>query len=155
MENNKLINQWKNGLRVRHISHSRAFSYFKLRDRIIGLIATVLSAVVGTTVFASLAESDSNTLIIIAGCISILATLFAASHTFLKYSELAEKHHQAAASFGQLRRDLEIVLMDASVTSINDEKLQKVNDLWSELEKTVPAVPQKIYDASKDESLNR
>ena len=82
MENNEIINQWRNGLRIRHIAHSRAFSHFKLMDRIVGLASTILSAVVATTVFASMAESDSNTLILIAGGISILATLFAASYSF-------------------------------------------------------------------------
>ena len=146
MENNELVNQWKNGLRIRHIGHTRAFSRFRSEDRVIGLLSTIFSAVVATTVFASLSKSETNTLIIIAGCVSVLATLLAASHSFLNYSELSERHRHAAASFGQLRRDLEATLIDKNVQSIDDEKLKQINLQWSELEKKSPAIPQKIYD---------
>lgn len=149
MENNETINHWKNGLRIRHIAHSRAFSRFKLWDRMIGSVSTLLSAVVATTVFASFADSDSNRLIIIAGGISILATLFAASYSFLKLGELAERHHQAAASFGQLRRSLEVILMDKDIVSVDHEKLLEINAVWSELEKKVPDIPQRIYNRAR------
>jgi hypothetical protein len=149
MDKDKLtLEQWQNGLHIRHIAHNQAFSHFKTRDRLLGLISTVLSAVVATTVFASMAESDSNVLIVIAGCISIFATLSAASYSFLKYAQLAERHHQAAASFGQLRRELELMIYTEE--NVQADKIEAINQRWTELEKDVPAVPQKIYDrASK------
>lgn len=149
MENNELINQWKKGLRIRHIAHTRAFRYYKLWDRIVGLVATLISAVVATTVFASMAESGTKTLIVVAGGISVLSTLVAATYTFLKFGELSERHTQAAASFGQLRRELEIYMMDDKIDSIDHAKLQEFNATWSELEKKVPSIPQRIYEKAK------
>ena len=161
MDKDKLtLEQWQNGLHIRHIAHNRAFSHFKMRDRLLGLISTVLSAVVATTVFASMAESDSNNLITIAGCVSIFATLSAAAYSFLKYAQLAERHHQAAASFGQLRREIELLIYTND--DMHVDKIESINQRWTELEKDVPAVPQRIYDGSakkvypaKLEVLNR
>lgn len=147
-KDNLTLEQWQNGLHIRHIAHNQAFSHYKMWDRILGLISTILSAVVATTVFASMAESNTNTLIVIAGCISIFATLSAASYSFLKYAQLAEKHHQAAASFGQLRREIELMLYTSN--TVDAEKIESLNQRWTDLEKDVPAVPQRIYDrASK------
>jgi len=145
MKNKKLISKWKNSLKIRHIVHSSAFSHFKLMDRLLGLITIILSAIVTTTVFVSFGESESRILIAIAGGISVLTTLFAASHSFLNFAELAERHRQAAASFDQLRRDLDSILLNKNIESINHKKLQEMNAIWSELEKTAPSVPQRIY----------
>lgn len=141
------LEQWQRGLHIRHIAHHRAFSFYKMTDRILGLISTVFSAVVATTVFASMAEdTDSRSLIIIAGCISVIATLLAASYSFLKLGQFAERHHQAAASFGQLRRDLELLI--CTNCKVDNEKVESLNQRWTELEKDVPALPQRIYNRS-------
>ncbi len=150
MENIELLTQWKNGLRVRHIAHSKALSYYSSMDRIIGLLSTLFTAVVATTIFASMNESQEKTLILIAGLISILATLASAANAFLKYGELAERHKQAVASFGSLRRELETMLMQNNIAAITTEKLQEFNINWSKLEESVPALPQRFQDnASK------
>lgn len=150
MENSELLTQWKNGLRIRHIAHSKALSYYSSMDRIIGLLSTLLTAVVATTIFASMNESQEKTLILIAGLISILATLASAANAFLKYGELAERHKQAVASFGSLRRELETMLMQNNIAAITTEIMQEFNNKWSNLEESVPPLPQRFQDnASK------
>jgi hypothetical protein len=142
--NVKIINQWENGLRIRHMCHSIAFSYYNKINRLIGFISALMSAVVGTTIFSSFAESDSKSLIIIAGIMSILATISSSASAFLKFGELAEKHNQAVALFGLLRRRLETLMIMNK--PINEELLTELNNTWSELEKSTPAIPQRIYN---------
>jgi len=85
-------------------------------------------------------------MVLIAGCVSVLATLFSASYSFLGFAELADRHKQAAASFGDLKRGFEISGLGAGGDFVDDKKLSKINHIWSELEKKVPAIPQKkIY----------
>ena len=147
MESKELITMWNNGLRIRHMAHSIAFTHFKRLDKLTGVVATVLSAVVGTTVFASLAKSDNTSLLVIAGSISVLSTVVISANSFLKFGELAERHNQAGASFGNLRRQLEVDLINSNDTvSLSKEGLQELNVLWSELEKTSPAIPQRIFN---------
>lgn len=148
MGNNESVKQWEEKLHTRHMAHSRSYSYYKTMDRIIGLSSALLSTAVATTVFASFANSENSILIIIAGSISVLATLFTAGNSFLKFGELAERHNQAAASFGQLRRQFEI-LMNLKITDQEfNKQLEIINSNWSELEQKIPALPQWIFDKS-------
>ena len=146
--------KWANGLRIRHIAHSRAASHYRFWDRLIGLLSTLLSAVIATTIFASLNDSDNQTQIIVAGSISILSTVVSGAYSFLKMAQLAERHHQAAASFGQLRREVEIIL-NHDPKKLNEEKLHEINKLWSELEKKVPEVPQRIFNIAMNKVVGK
>jgi hypothetical protein len=144
MEKQTIINQWSNGLRIRHMAHSMSYSYYHRFDRIVGLFSTLLTALVATAIFSSFAESGSRIIITIAGGISILATLSAAAAAFLKYGELAERHNNAVALFGSLRRELETMIMDETILNDN-QKMQELNSKWSELEKSAPAIPSRIF----------
>jgi hypothetical protein len=150
MEKPDLIAMWNSGLRIRHMAHSIAFTHFKRLDKVTGVVAAVLSAVVGTTVFASLAKADNKALLVVTGSISVMSTVVISANSFLKFGELAERHNQAAASFGNLRRQLEVDLINnKDPNSLPKERLQELNDAWSELEKTSPAIPQRIYNHSE------
>ncbi|WP_241273169.1 SLATT domain-containing protein [Belliella calami] len=149
MDKDKVIAQWTKGLRIRHIAHSISFSYYHRIDRIIGLLSTLISAMVATAIFSSFAQSESRNIIIIAGAVSVLATLLSAAAAFLKYGELAERHNNAVAQFGSLRRELETMVMNETI--LNDNmKFQEINTKWSELEKSSPAIPSKIYRKASD-----
>ncbi len=144
-EDNKTIKQWEKGLRIRHVAHSIAFSHYAMLNRVIGLISTLLSALVATAIFTSISETGNKYWIVIAGLISIITTLTSAATSFLKYGELAAMHNQALASFGKLRRDLELKILEG-LSDKDIDKLQEINKKWSELEKSTPAIPNKIYD---------
>lgn len=146
MENNEKIVQWNTGLRIRHMAHSIAFSNNKKYEIILGLCATVASALVGTTVFASFLESDNKNMIILAGCFSILATILTTANTYLKFGETAEKHNQALAAFGSLRREFEVNFVLDPHKNPNPEKLNEFSQKWAEQEKTAPAFSQKLYN---------
>jgi hypothetical protein len=143
----KFVGQWQTGLHIRHKAHSQCFSYYKTRDRIVGLSATILSALVSTAVIVSFTKSDDLVLKAIAGGCSVLATLFASANTFLKYGELAAKHELAAAAFGQIRRELELAeCWDGGITK---DFLEQIMNKWAELEKASPDIPQNIYDEAE------
>ncbi len=144
----KFISQWQTGLHIRHIAHNRCFSYYKRLDRLVGLGATILSALVSTAVIVSFTKSGDITLQAIAGGCSVLATLFASANTFLKYGELATKHEATAAAYGQLRRELE--LSECWGGDTTKEFLEQILSKWAELEKASPDVPNRIYIAAQD-----
>jgi hypothetical protein len=153
MDEKTLANQWINGLRIFHISHHRAATHFKRLGTIIGLLATVLSALAATTVFLSAFQSDRTTLMIIAGSLSVFTVIFTASHHFLKFGELSERHRQAGASFGELRRELEVLIQPDQKIDKNDPKFMEISAKWENAEKTAPPVPQSIYNRAKNEVL--
>lgn len=137
------VDQWQKGLHIMHLAHSQCFSMYKAKDRAIGLTATVLAALVSTAVIVSFTKSGNITLQAIAGSFSVLATLFAAANTFLKYGELAAKHELAASSFGQLRRELE--LSECWDGQLTKDFLEQIMKKWGELEKASPDIPNNIY----------
>jgi hypothetical protein len=153
---NTLIQQWGNGLRINHISHNRAASYFKKYYHLIGIITTTTAAIVASTIFASLSTSDNHIMLIVCGIISALATVLNAVQSFLNYGELAEKHRQAANGYGEIRRQFETeCMLDDEIDPETLKKLMSVfNQKLSELEKNVPEIPQKIHDKVKEEILN-
>jgi hypothetical protein len=142
-ERSLFIAQWQTGLHIRHLAHSQCFSLYEARNRTIGLTSTILAALVSTAVIVSFTKSGNITLQAIAGSFSVLATLFAAANTFLKYGELATKHEVAASSFGQLRRELE--LSECWDGNITKDFLATIMNKWGDLEKASPDIPNKLY----------
>jgi len=146
------VEQWQTGLHIRHLAHSWCFSIYKSKDRTIGLTATILAALVSTAVIVSFTKSGNITLQAIAGSFSVLATLFAAANTFLKYGELAAKHELAASSFGQLRRELE--LSECWDGELTKDFLEQIMKKWAELEKASPDIPNAIYKKAQNSVEN-
>ncbi len=161
LEKAKLVSQWQRGLRIRHISHAKSHSRYNKWNRIVGFGSAVLSALVATAIFSSSSDggeattneaiealNEERSVMLIAGIISILATLFSSAASFLKLGELAAQHNLAVASYGQLRRDLELEIVQG-IDDADMEKLQAINARWSELEQNTPAIPSSIFEMAK------
>jgi len=151
MQSNKLLFEWRQKIRIFHICHAKLSAFNYRLGRIIGLTATILSAIVATTVFTALTRSENTILLILAGIISIIAVIFSASHDFLKLPELALRHSQAVNLYGKLRRELEIDLNQMDDNEVTKEVLNKISNEWSELDKKVPPVPNRLYQKIKKE----
>jgi len=144
MEARDLLTQWRSGVRIAHIAHRKASAAYRRRGRWLGVPATAISVIVGTTVFASLGESTHQGLLLVVGTVSILNAVLSGLQTFLNYPVLAEKHHQAGIRFGSLRRKMDEVLLGtdeeiaAALTGLREE--------WDELEEHVPEPAQRFID---------
>jgi len=108
------------------------------------LPVVILSAVVGTSLFASLAASDHTGVVVrvVAGAVSLAAAALGSVQTFLKYSEKAEKHRSAAARYGAIRRELEVML---ALKRFDDGQLEKVRKEIDSLSAEAPEVPKHIF----------
>ncbi len=147
--------QWHQGLRIFHRAHSRAAVLFERRNLAIGLPTVLLTAISGTTAFTTLAsEVDQPVVKIMTGIMSITAAVLAALQTFLRYSELAEKHKAAAQNYGMLRRELEEVLVQCNSTSPHSAPPQGfMRDFrmrWDSADKEAPNLPQRIYNQAEE-----
>jgi hypothetical protein len=105
-----LLKQWWYRANINQQAHYLAGLRFAWLNRFLGIPTVILTAIVGTAVFASLTEGQvSPEWQIAAGLLSILATVLAALQTFLGYSERAANHRRASAEFGAIRREIEQV----------------------------------------------
>lgn len=99
--------------RAQYLAGKRSHSMHTL----LGIPVVVLTAVVGTTIFASLGASPDSRLVIVAGLVSLLAAALAALQTFLGFAQRAEKHRTAAAAYGTLKHELDLLATQLQVTS--------------------------------------
>jgi hypothetical protein len=141
----EILRQWHNGLRLNHIAHNQACTYYHRLGRLLGIAVVVLSSVVGTAIFASLQSSPDTRLRILTGLLSVTAAVLSTLQMFLRYGDLADKHHVAAQAYGTLRRKLELrlVTMPAETPA---EYLEELRSAWDDTDATSPALPQRLHN---------
>ena len=118
--------------------HERAARTFESRRNWLGTPAIGLSAVAGTTAFASAAANESG-LAIVAGGISILAAALTGMQTFLDYNGRAAANHAAGVKYKALIRELEERLTGPLEKSGIDHKW--IDDLRGRLDALEGAAP--------------
>ncbi len=144
----EVLKAWRRSLMILHRAHWEAAGYFEDRNFWIGLTAAAMSAIAGTTVFATLEQDSPSVIVRVAiGVFSVIATMLAAIQAFLRSAASAERHKAAGIKFGQLRRELDQALIvglpaDAAAreTALNDFRKR-----WDEVESNVPPVPSAIF----------
>lgn len=115
---------------------------------LLGIPATVVSAVVGTSVFAALQDSPDRTIRVAVGALAMLSAILIAVQSFLDLGARAERHRMAGARYKTIIRQLEQlgigtisgVAMDASVINGIRERLDA-------LEEEMPVISPGVYDA--------
>lgn len=150
MDSKTRLEQWLNGIKISHISHSRATAHYKRLGRGLGIPVLILTTVVGTAVFTAIASPNgySTGLQLLAGLLSMGAAVLSGLQTFLNYGELAERHREAAVKYGGLRREIEEII---SFTPNEDELkpiMTALRTRWNALDVEAPSVPQKIHDSA-------
>ncbi len=108
MKDKKHIKQtWLERLMVRRDGHMENVKKFGRRNKQFGIPTIVVSAIVGSAVFATLGESDMVGLQIAAGILSLSGAALSSLQTFLGYDSLSEKNHAAAAGYSRLISEVE------------------------------------------------
>jgi hypothetical protein len=158
---NPLLQQWCGGLKLRHIAHSQAYTYYAVLGRLLGISVVVITTCVGTQLFIGLEGNGPPGGVIIAGVLSLMAALTSAVQTFLRYPELAEQHKTASLAYGSLRRKVEEKLMQSSI-QLDQPFLEELRRAWDEIDSFAPALPQSIHNRTlrrvrddKKESANQ
>jgi hypothetical protein len=127
--------------------HDTAARRFEGRRILFGVPAIVLTAVVGTSVFASIGSDPAVWTRVCVGILSMGAAVLSALQTFLDYQVRSERHRVAAVKYKAIIRELEEVLsaprQDLAVEPAWLADLQKRLDT---LEEEMPVVAPGIYD---------
>jgi len=119
-----------------------------------GAASMILSTIVGTAVFSSWESTAGDGWIrILIGMLSIAAASTAALQTFLYFSDRSGEHKLAGASYGALRRELE--LFKSVPPKTEEEALKSLESIklkMDELAEKSPGVPSK-FKSNIDERL--
>ena len=146
MSPSELIEQWRfrnHRVQLAHYESARRFERLHLW---LGLPAVALSTLVGTTVFATLSKAPDIAVQILVGLLSVAAAVLIGLQTFLKYSELAEKHRMAGAKFANLKHRMELLAtLPPETEGELREALASIEDTWSKLREESPTLPTRVW----------
>jgi hypothetical protein len=113
----------------------------------LGIPVVVLTTAVGTSVFASMQDSDRNTLLVIAGTVSLVAAVLSSLQTFLRYSMRWEGHRIAAIRYEALRRDMaEMLAVPREARGDPVKQLDGVRQRMDRYAKESPAIGERLWD---------
>ena len=131
-------------------------------DRIrwwLGGSAAVLSAIVGTTIFAAVEkhlDNSSLTLKVLIISVGIFAAIVTGLSTFLNLAERTEKHRSAGVHYKEIVWELERILSQSTAQMTRDDPaLTKIQQQLADLEGTAPVVPEKLYAQVEDDWKHR
>ena len=145
----ELLKSWYDDLRKNEFCHSKAVSVHSRNHSLFGISAIILSASVGSSIFASLEQADPI-LRYIMGALSIFAAILASIQTFRGYEDRAEKHHSAATQYGALIRKVELFLVDlAQDQTRSPETFDKIKSQIDSLNQDAPPINPRIRRASR------
>ncbi|WP_226366902.1 SLATT domain-containing protein [Pseudonocardia sp. ICBG162] len=120
----------------------------------LGVPVVALTTVVGTATFSSLNESPDTSIVIIVGLASILAAVLSALQTFLGFAERAEKHRIAANAYADLKRRMDIGVIDIARNGSLNSAVEIASSLIREIadiDRNSPEAPDKFYDQARRE----
>ena len=140
-----LLRQWLHGIKISHVGHRRAATVFGRRARVLGVLATLASAVVGTTVFASLSEASDPRLLVVAAILSVVAVIMSSLQTFLNYGELVAAHRRAGTGYAALRRQVDHLLAFGQPDALPDA-MAEIAATWTKLDEDSPDLPSGIFE---------
>lgn len=149
-----LLAAWHRRARESQFAHYTAANSYSLRNRWLGIPTVLLTALVGTSVFATLEEAPSTRDRLILGLISLAAAILASLHTFLAYPELAEKHRAAGARYGALRRHIEQIQVLPPMSDQLVDEVSRLREQLDDLSSRSPDVPVRFWRKAQTDIKN-
>ncbi len=116
-----------------------------------GTAVVVITSLVGTSVFSSLAGSSYLIIQIITAVLSVSAIVLAALQTFLGFAELQSQHKSAGVGYSKVRRDLEMLAVkfpgaNGGADSPEMKELELITKHLDDLDSASPTIPDDVWD---------
>ena len=146
MTPDQLIDQWRRGLRIAHRAHYEAAKYYQRLHLTLGIPTLIISTLFGTSVFANLQYTDVAWVKFALAVLSLTMIALSALQTFLRYSERSERHRTAAVQLGEVRRELEQLLVFCDQHPMDEPTMQALREKWDSIDRQAPTIPSAIYN---------
>jgi hypothetical protein len=121
----------------------------------LGIPVTILTTIVGTSIFATINSTDQVIWLRIGtGLLSITAAVLAALQTLFNYSAIATNHQRAAVEFAEIWHKFDRFILRYQISETNDiapalDDLEKISKKMDAVDRRSPTVPDRVYDALK------
>jgi len=151
----QVLCEWQHALRREQTCHLRCVANSESARWRYGLWSTVLSAFVGTTIFATLQAEPALAARVFVGILSILSAVLCAIQIYVKESDKLDPHRAAATEFDNLRREVEARLPAPPASEEWMAFEQDFRGRWKAATDSAPAYPQKVLDAAEEHMKRR
>jgi hypothetical protein len=136
-----VLSRWLKRARESQLSHHLMAEKLGSRNNYFGVATIVITAISGATTLMTSLTGEPKVLL---GIASLAAAVLASLQTFLKNDEKANLHKASAASYGSVRRLLE--LASAADPETIQASLKVAKEELDKLAKDSPSVSKKIFD---------
>lgn len=124
-------------------AHYESARFYVRTNTAIGIPTVILAAVICTLAFATVGKTVALWVQMAIGFLALIQAVLAALHTWLRHSELAEKHRQAGARYAAIRRYIEqLRTFGATVTS---EMVTQIRESLDTVAREAPSIPPRIW----------
>lgn len=134
-----LVLEWQGHAERAHQCHYEASLFYERLFLSLGIPVIILSAFTGgSEVLGLLGEN-------VAGVISLCVAVLAGLQTFLKYSQLAERHRTAGARYGSVKRSIEEVkILLAEAAEDAKAQVHEIKNSLDSLALESPEIPERL-----------
>lgn len=148
MEPQKLIDQWRRGLRISVRAHYEAAKSYQRLHWWLSIPAIIISAALGTSVMVSIQHSAVGWIKTAMAILSVATVVLSSLLASLKFAERAERHKAATAQLTEVRHALEESMV---FNRLDQETISLLRKKWDDAERQAPTIPSRIY--ARAESL--
>lgn len=138
-EVNQLLTAWKKQIDRNAVKHKKQAVWAKLYEKIVGLIATVFSVFVSSSILYDLKECTDVICIIKAICSSI-ATLATGVSTVMQFGNKLQEHKDANARYLSLSKNIETILITKNDESRTLDILNNIRAVYDDISNTSPVI---------------
>ena len=144
---NELLRGWLLHAHKGRDRHDLAARRCDQRRYLLGVPATIISAIVGTSTFAALQESPDRPLQLVVGVLAIVAAILASLQAFLDLGARAERHRIAGVRYKAVIRQLEqLGIGTIKGWALDAPVLSELRQRLDALEEEMPVVAPRVYD---------
>jgi hypothetical protein len=138
-----LLNQWIIGLRISHRGHHESAKHYEHLHWLLSLPTVIVSAALGTTVFAGLQNSTMPFAKTSMAILSVMTVALSSLQGALRFGERSERHKSAAAQIGEVRRALEERVV---LKQYDEQTMDETRKKWDATDRQAPTIPSRIYN---------
>jgi hypothetical protein len=143
---NELLRGWLIHAHKGRDRHDLAARRCDQRRYLLGIPASVVAAIVGTSTFAALQASPDRTLQLVVGALAIMGAILTSLQTFLDLGARAERHRLAGVRYKAVIRQLEQLGIGTIKAGLDAPAVTDLRERLDALEEEMPVVPPSIYD---------
>lgn len=142
----ELLHKWYVRIRAAQTGHYKQAQQYSKNHLCLGIPVVTLSAIVGTTVFATLDNASTSFEVkIILGTTSMLTATLASLQTFLNYDALSEKHRTAATKLSAIKKEIEEKIITLSTDEELTHFIEDVRVRWTTAVDEAPQISDRIW----------